>query len=779
MSAHDQVQFIELIRKPAEELKQEGLDLTLNEIKLTHHRFPELSGTNMTVSIKEDLFDTTDIDFKNRINVSSMASDKIRLHATNMASIAAGGGNSDPTAKGVAWDAIISSSDFAQLLPDDDSYFLSDMISVQNHSYGTGIENYYGIESAAYDALCNRIPELVHVFSSGNEGSVSPPTGTYAGLAGWANLTGQFKQSKNTITVGATDSIYQVINISSKGPAYDGRIKPEIVAYGHGGSSGAAAIVSGAALILQQAYENIHGSLPPSSLIKALLINSAKDILNPGPDFTSGFGSLQLHSSLQGLINEQFVISGIKEQEVDTHDITIPPGTLLLKVTLAWNDLPADPLDPSSLINDLDLRLEPNNQGIYLVPWVLKIVSADDSLSEDAHRGIDSINNVEQITTQNPFSGVYHINVHGKKVTNGAQEYSLAWEIISSKEFTWVFPTRSDHLVPDVSNRIRWNSQAGLNGRIEFRKVGVSNWNLLADDVDPDVGYYNWNVPSIEGLMQLRWTSADTSIVSDTFVVANPVHPEVELICGDSIRFGWESKNNVDSFEIFRIGEKHLEHYTFTQDTVFVVHQPDTENRHYAVAPYYNSIQGPISYGIDYQAQSVGCYVNSFYLRFIQGGKAYLTAELGTTKGIDYIELLKFEDDTLALQNVIEPITDASINFISNPLRRGPNRFILKIVLLNGIEVFSDPETVYYFNEEKILIFPNPTLDVFGFTIVVENESGYDLEIYNMQGNKVHVARKLDNVAQIQAINFPPGTYILKVTTEENNIYSRIIVISN
>ena len=88
--AYPSVLFIELVRKPFEELKQEGLDLSINEVKLVHHQFPEWSGTNMTVSIKEDLFDTTDIDFKNRIHHSPIASDKIRLHAANMASIAAG-----------------------------------------------------------------------------------------------------------------------------------------------------------------------------------------------------------------------------------------------------------------------------------------------------------------------------------------------------------------------------------------------------------------------------------------------------------------------------------------------------------------------------------------------------------------------------------------------------------------------------------------------------------------------------------------------------------------
>ena len=58
--------------------------------------------------------------------------------------------------------------------------------------------------------------------------------------------------AKNILTVGATDSFSIVAALSSKGPAHDGRVKPELVAFGEDGSSGAAALVSGTSLLLQQ-----------------------------------------------------------------------------------------------------------------------------------------------------------------------------------------------------------------------------------------------------------------------------------------------------------------------------------------------------------------------------------------------------------------------------------------------------------------------------------------------------------------------------------------------
>ena len=37
--------------------------------------------------------------------------------------------------------------------------------------------------------------------------------------------------AKNIITVGHIDSLGNVLSLSSRGPAYDGRIKPELVAF--------------------------------------------------------------------------------------------------------------------------------------------------------------------------------------------------------------------------------------------------------------------------------------------------------------------------------------------------------------------------------------------------------------------------------------------------------------------------------------------------------------------------------------------------------------------
>ena len=242
-------------RMAKEEIQVGNLDLSVNKINLVHRNFPLINGDGITVSVKENKPDTTDIDFKGRFLSTNLSSTTVSSHASIMSTMIAGGANSWHLGKGAAWGSTISSSSFAVLLPDANSAYQQYNISVQNHSYGVGVENYYGADAAAYDASAITNGSLLHVFSSGNSGTSSATTGIYSGINGFANLTGSFKMAKNILTVGATDSFSIVAALSSKGPAHDGRVKPELVAFGEDGSSGAAALVSGTSLLLQHLYK--------------------------------------------------------------------------------------------------------------------------------------------------------------------------------------------------------------------------------------------------------------------------------------------------------------------------------------------------------------------------------------------------------------------------------------------------------------------------------------------------------------------------------------------
>src|SRR4030095_12416521 len=508
-------------RMAKEEIQVGNLDLSVNKINLVHRSFPSINGDGITVSVKEKKPDTTDIDFKGRFLSTSLSSTTLSSHASIMSTMIAGGANSWHLGKGAAWGSTISSSSFAVLLPDANSAYQQYNISVQNHSYGVGVESYYGADAAAYDASAIANGSLLHVFSSGNSGTSSATTGIYSGINGFANLTGSFKMAKNILTVGATDSFSIVAALSSKGPAHDGRVKPELVAFGEDGSSGAAALVSGTSLLLQHLYKQVNGGLPPNSLIKAILINSADDVGNAEVDYKSGFGSLNANNALKTLQANRTFAGSVSHSSSQSITLTIPAGIKKIKEKLVLNDPPAAPNATKALINDLDLELKEILSGQIWQPWVLNPSPHVDSLLQLAKRKRDSLNNIEQITIDDPVAGNYQLKVTGFNVTTASQSFHIAWQLDSVDGFEWQFPTTNDFTFPSATNMIRWHSSfANANGILEY-STGGNIWQPIQNAVDLNTGHYNWNVPSITSIALLRMTIGSTVFTSDTFTIAN------------------------------------------------------------------------------------------------------------------------------------------------------------------------------------------------------------------------------------------------------------------
>ncbi|HTL10705.1 MAG TPA: S8 family serine peptidase, partial [Chitinophagaceae bacterium] len=158
------VHFVDIIdREVHEEQSIAGFDNTLNTINSLQALYPSFTANGLSVSVKENRPDTADIDFSHRLQLTEAASATLSTHATIMATIIAGAGNSFYNGRGVATGANITSSSIDVLLPDNDDYYAAHQISVQNHSYGTALENYYGADAAAYDASVLHRPSLLHV----------------------------------------------------------------------------------------------------------------------------------------------------------------------------------------------------------------------------------------------------------------------------------------------------------------------------------------------------------------------------------------------------------------------------------------------------------------------------------------------------------------------------------------------------------------------------------------------------------------------------------------
>ena len=754
-------------RVPTEELVISNLDLSVNKINLAHRNFSSINGDGIVVSVKENKPDTTDIDFKGRFLSTNLASSSVNSHASVMATMIAGGGNTWYLSRGSAWGSTISSSSFANLLPDPNSSYQQYNISVQNHSYGVGVENYYGADASAYDANAINNTSLLHIFSSGNSGNASASTGLYAGLTGFANLTGSFKMAKNILTVGATDSFATVAVLSSRGPAHDGRVKPELVAFGEDGSSGAAALVSGTALLLQQGYKQAYNVLPPNSLIKAILTNSADDAGNPEVDYKNGFGSLNANNAIKTLQTGRFFSGNVSNSSSQSFIVSVPAGIDKLKATLVWNDAPAAPNTSKALINDLDLELIKVSSGQGWQPWVLNPFPHVDSLSQLAKRKRDSLNNIEQITLADPAPGNYQLKVNGFNVVAGLQHFHIAWQFDSADKFEWQFPTGNDFIFPSSTATIRWHSSfSTTNGILEY-STGGNVWQQIQNPVDLNAGYFNWTVPFITSTALLRMTIGSTVFVSDTFTISNRMNTSVGFNCPDSFLFYWNKLPGITNYRVYKLGNKYLEPITITTDTFLLLAKATNGSLHYAVAPVIGNKEGVKSYTFNYTTQGVECYIRSF-LVFLAGNSAQLTLSLGTLYNLDKIVLEKFDGTSfVTLQQMTNP-SSLLFNFIDASLKKGSNVYRIKLELTGGKVIYSSIETVYYFKDTEFIVYPNPVSQYQPITILSNNQlEQATLQAINMQGQKLFEMKLNDVVNQLPAGRLSKGLHLLRISRKD------------
>jgi len=392
----------------------------------------------------------------------------------------------------------------------------------------------------AYDASALANDKLVFVFSAGNSGTATPSTGNYAGIAAVANLTGSFKMAKNIITVGAVDSFNTVVGPSSKGPAYDGRIKPEMVAYGEDGSSGAAALVSGTAIVLQQAYKNNTGTLPSSALVKAVLLNSCDDVAASGIDFISGFGSLNAYKAAAGMAAQKYFTGTVANNGVQTFAVTIPPNLGKAKFTLVWNDVAATANAFKAIKNDLDLQVQSLATSQIWLPWVLNSFANKDSLQLLPTRKRDSLNTVEQITIDNPAAGNYNIIVTGFNLGSNTQPFAIAYQFDTANVFNWIFPTATDNIFPAVSNLIRWSASFGATAAsMEYSVTNGASWQSIPGTINLTGNYFRWTAPDTNAIALLRMTIGSQQFISDPFSISAKPDLGIGFNCADSTLLYW------------------------------------------------------------------------------------------------------------------------------------------------------------------------------------------------------------------------------------------------
>lgn len=772
LAGNQGILFICEILQPKEELTTGAYDLTLNRVNFTHTQFPLLNGNGLKVSVKERLFDPTDIDLLNRIFITGQESSSLTPHAALMATMIAGGANSSPFAKGVAWNAAITSSSFALVFPDPGSVFAQHGISVQNHSYGTIIENFYGNEAMAYDQQVNELRHLVHVFSAGNSGNQAGTSGLYAGISGSANLTGNFKQAKNVITVGSVDSSGLLMPLSSRGPSFDGRIKPELVAYGEDGSSGAAATVSGSVILLQQAFRELHDSLPPYSLVKAVLVNSADDAGAPHLDYQTGFGHLNTYRAVNTIMQNRFTLGRIEEGDTLKFPLVINNDISRLKVSLCWNDPAAVAGTGKALVNQLDLRLTNHDGSIVWMPWVLDPSPA--SLHAPASRKNDSLNTVEQVTLDAPPPGNYQVMVIGSTLA-GQQDFALAWQEDTSRHFYWTYPSLDEQLIANHTHWLRWTTNRNEAAIIEYENQ-AGNWQAAGMVNDASLRYFKWQVPDSVRYTRLRMRFSDSIIYSDDFAISPQPVMQVGFNCADSFLLYW-NKVHEGPYTVYRLGQEYLEPLIQTSDTFLVLDKQNHPSIYYSVAPVIGGKHGGRANTVNYPSMGPSCYINAFYLQSQSGSVATMMIELGTVFGITELAIEKRNASGFSMVQTSGPPVTTTFAWDVPGLEAGENYYRLRIRTAGGLYVYSEVEVVYYWAGDPVLVYPNPVTRGESVKLLTSESGRFTVMFSDASGRMLHRQVLNQTRTEISTAHLAAGIYWIIIYDREGKRWGRKVVV--
>jgi len=358
-------------------------------------------------------------------------------------------------------------------------------VRVHNNSWGAYIQSRYDSMALDFDQFVHDNPDFLPIIAAGNEGSCRPGLAVQPGFVDFPSL-GSPATAKNGITVGASRSsrttggfaamtwqqawpqdfdVSPINNetvsgdpqglaaFSSRGPADDYRVKPDLVAPGTdiastrsslaplshfwgaypqnrfyafmGGTSMACPIVTGCAALVRQYYRN--GDIvaePSAALIKATLINgtallTGKDAIAPPdgrPNYHQGFGRVDLARSIPDPASPAFEIFLIDTWKRDPAFRFVDrkgrfrweflvESACELRIALVWTDYPG-----RGVQNQLRIILDTRKDG-KTVNWIgnadapafIKFAAQDPTVLLPGHENVltrDPQNNVQIIRTQ-------------------------------------------------------------------------------------------------------------------------------------------------------------------------------------------------------------------------------------------------------------------------------------------------------------------------------------------------------------------------------------------
>ena len=565
------VQYLQPKEAPGETENATGIkNHRSNAIRVPYAGGRNYRGTGVVVGHGDDGDIQSHIDFKGRVT-QNFSGPSQGDHGDHVAGTIFGAGNLNPDGEGQAPGASLVYYNYPDNLNSVDAHYNSFGVRITASSYSNGCNAGYTAFTQQMDQDIIQNYHLMHVFSAGNAGTTNCQ---YGAGSGWGNITGGQKQGKNVVAVANLQNTDVIASSSSRGPAHDGRIKPDVAGLGtnvfscvspnsYGLKTGTSMSCPGVAGVLAQlydAYRQTHsGQDPHGGLMKAILMNTADDLGQPGPDFIHGYGRVNALRAVKSIEQNQFMRDSLSQGETDTVRITIPSGTHALRVMLHWTD-PAATLNAGrALVNNLNGVL---HQGATSwLPWVLNPLPLPATLNSPAVRAVDSLNTAEQFEVLNPVAGDFELIINGSVAVGGSQEYYVTWTLVA-QDVELTYPVGGEVLVPGQPTPIRWDSEPnGSPYQISLSQDNGTTWSVIANPI-ATADQATWLVPAgVNDQMWLRITRGSQGDSTDAVMsrIGVPTNLNHQWTCPDSFRVTWTAVAGAAGYVVYRLGAAYMD----------------------------------------------------------------------------------------------------------------------------------------------------------------------------------------------------------------------------
>ncbi len=562
--------------------------------RLVNNNFRGLSGKDMVVGIGDGGEFGNHIDFNDRVYQEAVGSyASYADHGDKVAGLFGGAGNINEKYAGLAPDVKIVNQKTYRIFYNLEEYYEKYDMKITNNSYGStfacntaGKYEYY---STMLDQQMMEYEDVLHIVAAGNSGLTTCSDEGYP--VGYGTILRTYAPAKNVLTVGAAKYSTDILNEASKGPTQDGRIKPEITSLGwdnYGPSrnfdysvirktSASTGNTTGIATLLYERYKELYDINPKASLIKAILCNTALDKGNAGPDYAFGFGIINAEEAIKSIEEANFFLGDISSNGDEKEFSVITDGTQKeLKIMLYWNDTEQLVYDVPTLVNDLDLVVVAPD-GTEFQPWILDHTPAN--VTNPATRGVDRINNIEQVTIPTTIAGKYTVKVKGHNVVADRVKFVVTHTTIKDKmEIT--FPNADQKIIPGERFYITWDANIdGVTGyKISNSFDGGSTWNVLNANLNPKNQTFRWIIPagtSVEDVkVKVEALGTSYEAVSEPFhIIPTVTDLTANPLCGEYFSLNWTGLDAAASYEVYMLQNGKMEKIGNTTDTEFFVEE--------------------------------------------------------------------------------------------------------------------------------------------------------------------------------------------------------------